>query len=388
MGSILKRKNPSGEVVYRAQIRINKIGYPKFSESKTFSRRVLAVAWLKRREAELEENPHLLFGEPKTVAAPTLKDASARYLAETVGSYGKTKASVIKLLGTWTLGSKRIDRLKRADFAEYAMARARGIPEFGLAPVRPSTINGDLQYLRSLLKHAHFVWSMGQVTWSELDLAMEGLRRSRVIAKADNRTRLPTADELQKLTNFFYKQWIDYSGVNKFPMHLVMWFAIYSCRRQNEIPRLLWSDFDEKYGEWLVRDVKHPRGSKGNHKIFIIKPHLLGVIQAFRQPEIVAQIKRRGGDLDYLLGNFPSRSISAAWRNACKVLGITDLRFHDLRHEGATRLAEDGLSVPKMQRVTLHDDWHVLQRYVNLAARPRENRLDFAEAMQIAKQSA
>ncbi len=73
------------------------------------------------------------------------------------------------------------------------------------------------------------------------------------------------------------------------------------------------------------------------------------------------------------------KSVSAAWTRACKVLRIKDLRFHDLRHEAATRMAEDGFTIPQMQRVTLHDGWNSLQRYVSV--RKRSTRLDFKEAM-------
>ena len=85
-----------------------------------------------------------------------------------------------------------------------------------------------------------------------------------------------------------------------------------------------------------------------------------------------------GGRADSLVP-LNNRSISASWTRACKVLGIEDLRFHDLRHEAATRLAEDGLTIPQIQRVTLHDSWGSLQRYVNI--RRRADRLDFLEAM-------
>ena len=89
----------------------------------------------------------------------------------------------------------------------------------------------------------------------------------------------------------------------------------------------------------------------------------------------------------WLIGG-DSKSISASFTRACKLLGIEDLRFHDLRHEGATRLAEDGLTVPQMQQITLHQSWKTLQRYVNLASRPRETRLDFAAALATAQQKA
>lgn len=171
MGTIVKRVNPSGKVVYRAQIKINRQGYPSFSESKTFSKKSLANAWLGKREAEIERNPDILWGEKKQQLCPTLQQASKRYLSEmSEQQYSVNKRSVIKLLGERMLGKIRLDRLKRSDFAEYAMMRQRGLPEMGLKPVKPSTINGDLQYLRTILKHAHFVWGLEQVTWLELDM--------------------------------------------------------------------------------------------------------------------------------------------------------------------------------------------------------------------------
>lgn len=386
MATITKRTNPSGETVYRAQIRIKKAGYPNFTESKTFSKRALAVAWTKKREAEIEQNPDILFGEKKKQLCPTLREASERYLSEmTDTDYSRNKQSVIKLLGERMLGKIRLDRLRRSDFAEYAMMRQRGVPEMGLKPVQPSTINGDLQYLRTILKHAHFVWGMENVTWSELDLAMEGLRRSRVIGKAKPRKRLPTSDELQAITNRYVDSWENFRRNNKLPMHLIMWFAIYSCRREAEIMRLRWSDYDERNQVWLVRDIKHPDGSRGNNKYFTVMPKLLPIIDAMRQPEMQNFIKKQGGNLEFIFGGFDSRSVSASWRNIRRSIGLDeDLRFHDLRHEGATRLAEDGYTVPQIQQVTLHDDWHVLQDYVNMAKFKRDSRLDFEQAIETA----
>ena len=57
----------------------------------------------------------------------------------------------------------------------------------------------------------------------------------------------------------------------------------------------------------------------------------------------------------------------------------------DLRHEGITRLAEDGLTIPQIQQVSLHESWESLRRYVNLSH--REDRLDFVEAIKVAKKS-
>jgi hypothetical protein len=59
-------------------------------------------------------------------------------------------------------------------------------------------------------------------------------------------------------------------------------------------------------------------------------------------------------------------SISTAFTRACVELKIDDLHFHDLRHEGTSRLFEAGLSIEKVALVTGHKDWRMLQRYTNL----------------------
>ena len=386
MGSIVKRTNPSGKTVYRAQIRIDRAAYPKYTESRTFSERRLAAAWLKKREAELEANPELLYYGGKKQTIPTLAQAIERYFAEPAATeFGRTKSATLQFLLNYPIAKLPLDKIRRVDIATYINQRRDGWGS--VLPVKPQTVNNDLQYIRGMLKHAHFVWGL-DVNWAELDLAIEGARRARLIGKSEERMRLATAQELQALTTYFYRQWTTRPNSTKFPMHLIMWFAIYSCRREAEITRLAWADYDETAGDWLVRDLKSPSGSKGNHARFLVNDNLRQVIAAFRQPEIKNRFKWREIQPEKWLIGGDSKSISASFTRACKLLGITDLRFHDLRHEGATRLAEDGLTVPQMQQVTLHQSWKTLQRYVNLATRPRENRLDFADALATAQQKA
>ncbi len=39
-------------------------------------------------------------------------------------------------------------------------------------------------------------------------------------------------------------------------MHLIMWFAIFSCRREAEITRMQLDDYDETNKLWKIRDFK------------------------------------------------------------------------------------------------------------------------------------
>ena len=97
------------------------------------------------------------------------------------------------------------------------------------------------------------------------------------------------------------------------------------------------------------------------------------------RPEIRRQFKSKNSD-KYLLP-FSLATISTEFHMACKHLGIEDLHFHDLRHEGATRLAESGLTIPQIQQVTLHDTWSSLERYVSV--KKRANILQLDDLLQI-----
>jgi integrase len=65
---------------------------------------------------------------------------------------------------------------------------------------------------------------------------------------------------------------------------------------------------------------------------------------------------------------FSPDAVSAAFTRTCKVLGIEDLHFHDLRHEGVSRLFEMGRTIPQAASVSGHRSWSSLQRYAHLRA--------------------
>ena len=64
-----------------------------------------------------------------------------------------------------------------------------------------------------------------------------------------------------------------------------------------------------------------------------------------------------------------------AWKRLIKRSGITDLHFHDLRHEAITRFFEMGLSVPEVAVISGHKDYRMLARYTHLRAEDIANKL-------------
>ena len=99
--------------------------------------------------------------------------------------------------------------------------------------------------------------------------------------------------------------------------------------------------------------MKHPGDKKGNHVLCELPAEALAVIKSM--PRIAPEIFP-----------FSTDAISAAFTRACRHLEIADLRFHDLRHEGISRLFELGNTIPQVAAVSEHRSWNSLQRYTHL----------------------
>lgn len=380
MGYITELKSKTKGTRYKAVINIRK---PKegieYFDTQTFSTRALAKAWLKKEEDKLEKNPHLLSTDKDAVisAAMSLSAAITRYKSE-ISDYGRTKAFTLEMLKKFDISQKSLADLKRTDYAEHALRRRDGYKNenYDLDPVEPSTILFEFQCIKSVLDHAELLWGV-EIDFNEYEKAVKGLRKSRVISESEERDRLPTSKELQDLTTFGY---IDFHLRNhsSVPIHLIMWLDIYTGRRLGELSRLKIDNFDREHKKWYLEAVKHPT-KKNNDKWFVVSDQALEIIDLLLQPEIRKRMLKRGGDESVLIPCHEN-NIAKQWQKIKKLAGIDDLRFHDLRHEAATRLAEQGLTIPQIQQYTLHDDWNSLKRYVNLDI-IRKELLNFSNAM-------
>jgi integrase len=188
--------------------------------------------------------------------------------------------------------------------------------------------------------------------------AMFVLRKQRAVSKSDKRDRRPTRDELDRLLVLFADRTERTPGCA--PMADIVLFALFSTRRQEEITQIKWADFEPSTGEHptrvLVRDMKNPGAKKGNDIWCELPVEAEAIIK--RQP--------RNGDRIFPYG---VDGISAAFTRACKLLDIHGLRFHDLRHEGVSRLFELGWNIPHVALVSGHRSWASLQRYAHIRQR-------------------
>jgi site-specific recombinase XerD len=62
-------------------------------------------------------------------------------------------------------------------------------------------------------------------------------------------------------------------------------------------------------------------------------------------------------------------TITTIFPRAKNALGIQNLHFHDLRHEGVSRLFEQGYQIQEVALVSGHRDWTMLARYTQIKAK-------------------
>ena len=356
MATITKRAGKRG-VRWLAEIRIKRGGKIVHREARTFAKQATARDWARDREAELAKPGSLDAVAHKGV---TIGDLIRRYMAEVsaLRPFGRSKDAALRMLAQESLAELDVSKLTAARVVEHVRQRR-------LAGTGPATVLNDVIWLRVVCKYARRAWGF-QIDLQQIDDAADTLRDARLLARPKRRSRRPTADELRRMDAFFRQQ-LAKPRPWSIPMHLVMWLAIYSTRRLDELFRLRREDLDSTHGVYLVRDVKHPDGSAGNHREARMPERGWAVVAA-----ILAQYPGETGPLL----PWKSRSAGTLFQRACHLLGIEDLHFHDLRHHGVSILAEDGATIPELQQVSLHESWSSLSVYVNLPAR-RAERAEF-----------
>ena len=335
MGTIASRKRGDGTFGHTAQIRMKKDGKVIYSESKTFDRKPAAAAWLKKRETELA-----VPGGLDAPDDPKLGDVIDKYNADTLRAHGKTKDQVLRTIKASSLGDLRCSEIKSHTLIEYL-----------------SGLKSQPQTRGNYLSHLAAVFSVAKPAWGyPLDKgAIEDARvvadRLGLISRSKERTRRPTLAELDKLMAHFavYEK----KRSNAIPMTSLILFSIYSTRRQEETCRVVMEDLRAEHLELVVRDMKNPGEKIGNDVVTTLTPEALQIILA------------RGVAKGRI---FPvnSESVSTSFARACKILGISDLHFHDLRHEGISRLFELGWNIPRVACVSGHRSWKSLQRYTHV----------------------
>jgi integrase len=138
--------------------------------------------------------------------------------------------------------------------------------------------------------------------------------------------------------------------------------AIETAMRRGEMLDLQWQHVD------LVRCVAHlPLTKNGDARDIPLSRRAVAVLKGLRA--------EKGRDLERV---FPvtGNSIRLAFEHLRVRAQMDDFRFHDLRHEGISRLFEKKLNIAEVSAISGHKELRMLMRYTHLRAEDLVGRLD------------
>lgn len=341
MGTIVERPRADGSIAYLARVRVKKAGKVIFEEFETFDRRKTAAAWIAKLEKELKA-PGGVEAVKARDRARTLGDAIDLYVQDTGESIGRTKAQVLRSLKDYAIADMACEEITSTHI--YDLVKELGVDK------KPQTVNNYLSHLRAVFTVARPAWGIPLDVEAMKD-AMVVSKRFGAVKKSASRERRPTLDELDRLLTHFEER--RRRVPQMLPMNKVVVFALFSTRRLEEITRIQWADLEEQHSRVLVRDMKNPGEKIGNHVWCDLPEPALQVIRSMpkTKPEIFP---------------YSTDAIGANFTRACQLLGIEDLHFHDLRHEGVSRLFEMGNTIPHVAAVSGHRSWSSLKRYSHI----------------------
>lgn len=314
---------------WRAQVR--RRGHP--TQTRTFSTKALAERWARQVESDIERGE---FKDARDLKKTTINDLIKRYRVEQTKDIGRSKAHCLLQIER-RIGDTRLSDLSVDLLINYARNRGAG----------PVTWGMEFAYLGKILRVAKVVWGypiQGELT-NEARTALDMLGLS---GRSKERTRRPTQDELDRLCEHFRSK-----TRQKIPMWDIIPFAVATAMRLGEIVSIRWDDINEKDKTVVIRDRKDPKEKKGNNQVVPLLPAAWEIVQ--RQPKT-----------DERIFPYSAKSIPSIFPRACQELGIVDLRFHDLRHEGTSRLFEMGYQIQEVAIFTGHRDWNQLRRYTQI----------------------
>ena len=328
--------NSDGTKSYRVQIR-GRVDGKLNSLCRTFSSLTIARAWRKRTIAEIELNG---FPVPEVEAdVQSVADILKARLTKDK-KIERSARQYLRYLSEHPIWqTKRCSDLSVSDLVDFAEAMVAEDRE-------PQTVAGYMSLFTTTLKRARRRGA--PVPPQVIEDGMDILWEEHIIARSAKRDRRPSLSELDKI--------LSRSSANKrqkLPLAKLIVFAIFSTRRLGEICRLRWEDLNEVENTILVRDMKHPRKKKGNNVTVDLPVEAMRIIQSMPR------------DSEFIFP-FNPRSVGTALRRNRDALEIEDLRFHDLRHEGISRLFEIGEHDYFVRKISGHEPGGCVARYAHV----------------------
>lgn len=358
MATIEKRERKKG-TVFKAVVRIH--GFP--IQRKSFKRLTDAKMWVQQTEASIRK------GEFQNI----IKKASKITLQDVIDRYRK-EVLPRKVEGTQRAESTHLDFWGNA-FGEYALSYidadkiSEKMVELETKGYSRKIKDDDKdkkpkepqkRSLRTLKYYRHtlaLLFKYGkQWGWTNTN-PVDGVNK---ITKLRNeRVRYLSDDERKALLAACKESESE-------QLYPIVVFALSTGARKGEITNLTLADIDLTRNRAVLRETKN----EDTRSVPII-PHLKDLLrkEIKKAKELYAELEHKDGP-QWLFPRPDGKEpiyFRKAWHNALERAGITDFRFHDLRHSAASYLAMNGASLLEIAAVLGHRTLQMVKRYAHLS---------------------
>jgi integrase len=293
--------------------------------SKSFHGLKDAKAWA--RHAEVQADRHELPPDPKVLQEVPLGDLVRRY-RDTVTPRKRGQSSETVVLNKFLrhpICQRKLSEPLVTHFAAYRDER--------LKEVKPATLKRQLGLIHHMFEIARDEWS--------LPIRQNPVGKLKLKGTDKRRERRLRDGELDKLLQAAWR-------CRSPRIAWIIRLAVETGMRRSEILSIRSEHVDLKNRALLLRDTK-------NNEPRTIP--LTRAALALLQP-VIGEM-----DTDDRLFPMTPNAFRLAWERVKKRAGISDLRFHDLRHEAISRLFERGLTTPEVAMISGHRDMRMLFRY-------------------------
>jgi len=296
------------------------------SVTRSFRSQSEALVWAHEQELEADQGRDQVH---KTLRGITVADIVSRYRNEVVPRKRGADRE------TLTLNAFLRHPLAQVALSDVTAGMVSAYCTERLRSVKPGTLNRELDILRHTFAMARRSWDVPLVNnvFADVTRPKGAVPRERRL-RGDERGRLQAA--CAQCRNRHISYLVD--------------LAVETAMRRGELLNARWADV-----AFETRTMRIPVTKNGYARTIPLSGTALALLR---------DLRGLGSPSERLLP-ITENTAKMAWKRVVRRAGLTDLRFHDLRHEAISRFFEKGLSVPEVALISGHRDPRMLFRYTH-----------------------
>jgi len=238
-------------------------------------------------------------------------------------------------------GKMKLNKITLKDVDDYREKRLK-------QPIKNGTVNRDTELLNRILNKA--------VTWELLkDNPIKKLKR---LKEPRDRIRWLRREEETRL--------LDACKISENPLlYYIVKTALLTGMRKSELQNLTWDDVDLELRQITLENTKN-----GEVAYTPINQYLL---------PLLVELRNKYPQARYVFCNIeggPYGDWRRSFNTSCRLAGVNDFHFHDLRHSFASSLVRQGIALAVVQKLMRHKSIQMTLRYAHLAPHQTRQAID------------